>query len=412
MATERTRLADLAYPFMPADPERRGATVDAGPAWVLYRALAPDERADLIVWGRLPDSGSSLGAALRSAVAREVGLVRLRRRVTRPLHIAAVHRLRPHQLSRGLRGGLRAAIRSGALVELTSIAPGERVLDAVVGAAGGRLLGHEVYPGSGGSLIVRVALADGAPAVLRLARSGTPGDPARLGDTLEQLERIGVALAPRLLRRGETAGASWTLEQTLPGSRPTHLTWALAGQVAEALAALPHSNGGPLALLEDLDEIAARVASRAGRVQRLAIDLATAVSDLPAVLRHGDLWLENVLVDRGKLSGFVDWDAAHPAGVPGADLLQLVATEQRRRARRPLGTAFLSMPWRSEAFERSSAGYWRTVGIEPSPRLLELAGLGWWAVEIRWTLTRLPHRAADERWLEANVDPVIAAHDA
>jgi Ser/Thr protein kinase RdoA (MazF antagonist) len=397
---------------MPADPERRGATVEAGPAWVLDPALAADERADLIVWGRLPDSVSPLAAALRSAIARELGLVRLGRRVPQPLHIAAVHRLRPHQLSRGLRGALRAAIRSGALVELTSMAPGERVLDAVAVAAGCRLLSDEVYSGSGGTLIVRVALADAAQGVLRLARAGTPGDPAGLGNTLEQLERIGVALAPRLLRRGQTAEASWTLEQALPGGRPTRLSGALAGQVGDALAGLPRAAGGPLALAEDLDEIAASVTSRAVRVRRLGDDVATAVSDLPAVLRHGDMWLENILVDRGRLSGFVDWDAAHPAGVPGADLLQLVATEQRRRARRPLGAAFLSSPWRSEAFERVSAGYWRAVRIEPNARLLEMAGLAWWAVEIRWTLTRLPHRATDEQWLAANVDPVLAARDA
>jgi hypothetical protein len=81
---ERTLLADLAYPFMPADPGRRSATVEAGPAWVLDLILATDARADHIVWGRLPDSASPLGAALQSAVAREVGLIRLRRRVPRP----------------------------------------------------------------------------------------------------------------------------------------------------------------------------------------------------------------------------------------------------------------------------------------------------------------------------------------
>src|SRR5690242_2914273 len=114
------RLGDLTYPFMPADPERRGATIEAGPDWVLDPTRAWDERADVIVWGRLPDSNSSLAAAMRSAVAREVGLFRLHGRVPRTFRAAAVHRLRPHQLSRGPRGALRTAVRSGALVELSS----------------------------------------------------------------------------------------------------------------------------------------------------------------------------------------------------------------------------------------------------------------------------------------------------
>lgn len=408
MDAEGTLLADLAYPFMPADPKRHGATVEVGQDWRLDPSLAMASGADVIVLGRLPDSSSPLPAAALSALARELGLLRLRRRVPGGVRVAAVHRLRPHQLSRGLRGALRGAIRSGAIVELTSVTPGERVLDAVAATAQGRLVGSDVYAGSGGTLLVQVEAEGGRRAVLRLARAGSPGDPVGVAEALERLGRLQVSLAPRLLGRGDTCGASWTLEESLPGHRPARLSRALAEQVALALAGLPRAATAPRALVDDLEGIAVRATSRASRVRQLAARIAPAVADLPAVLRHGDLWLENLLVDRGRLTGFVDWDATHPAGMPGADLLQLVATEQRRRAHQALGQAFIGGPWRSEAFARSSAPYWRALGIGPSERQLEIVGLAWWAVEARWTLTRLPHRARDERWLEANIDPVLA----
>ena len=34
--------------------------------------------------------------------------------------------------------------------------------------------------------------------------------------------------------------------------------------------------------------------------------------------------------------------------------------------------------------------YWPATGIEPTPRAIELAGLGWWAAEVHGTLSRLP----------------------
>jgi aminoglycoside phosphotransferase (APT) family kinase protein len=130
---------------------------------------------------------------------------------------------------------------------------------------------------------------------------------------------------------------------------------------------------------------------------------------LPAVHRHGDLWSGNLLVDRGRLAGLVDWDAAHPLGVPGSDLVQLLATDARRRAHQPLGQAFVARPWRSTAFRKATAGYWTATGTAPEARLLDAAGLAWWATEVHHTLVRLPHRAADERWITTNVDAVLTA---
>ena len=73
------------------------------------------------------------------------------------------------------------------------------------------------------------------------------------------------------------------------------------------------------------------------------------------MLRHGDLGRQLLVGVEDGLSGLVDWDAAHPAAVPGADLLQLVATEFRR-GEHALGPAFLSRPWRLPSSRRLPAG--------------------------------------------------------
>ncbi len=175
------------------------------------------------------------------------------------------------------------------------------------------------------------------------------------------------------------------------------------------LATFARADAPPRAVETDLRGAAARVPSRAGAFTRLADDLAAETAGMPAILRHGDLWTGNLLVDGGMLTGIVDWDAADPTGLPGADLLQLVATDLRRREHRSLGAAFLARPWDATPFRAAAADYWPASGIEPTPRLIELTGIAWWAAEVHGTVARLPQRAADEGWLAANVDPVLAA---
>jgi Ser/Thr protein kinase RdoA (MazF antagonist) len=205
------------------------------------------------------------------------------------------------------------------------------------------------------------------------------------------------------------AGASWTAEQGLPGRRPARAAPGLVAQVASACARFPRSGGPPTAAVDDLLGAAALLPGRAVALRGLAADLAPRLAALPGILRHGDLWTGNLLVERGRLTGVVDWDAAHPAGVPGADLVQLLATDARMRAHRHLGPAFVARPWRSAAFRRATAAYWRALGLAPDARLLDAAAIAWWATEVHHTMVRLPHRAVDERWLGLNVDAVLAA---
>jgi aminoglycoside phosphotransferase (APT) family kinase protein len=183
----------------------------------------------------------------------------------------------------------------------------------------------------------------------------------------------------------------------------------LARQVADLCAAFPRDDRPPTAVATDLSAVSAALPDRATAIADLARAVSDPVQTLPSVLRHGDLWAGNLLVDRaGRLCGLVDWDAADPAAAPGADLLQLVATEFRRRTHRALGPAFLARPWRLPEFEDATVRYWPAIGVRPDDDLLRVVGIAWWAAEVRGTLTRLPHRAADERWTETNVDLVLA----
>jgi Phosphotransferase enzyme family len=398
----------LAYAFMPVEPERHGVAVQAPPDW-RFDPSTVDSYADVVVWGRTPEGSAPLASAARCAALREVSLHSIRRRLPARLQVVAFHRLPPRQLGMGrLRGSVRTALRGGALVELGSAKSGVRVLDAVAEAAGVSGLGRGFHAGAGGAMLVRGTLADSSGAVLRVARAGSAGDPSALADTLERLNRDRVPLIPHLHARGSTAGASWLAEAALPGRRPTHANGSLTRQVADLCASFPRSDRPPTATAADFAAITAALPDRAGAIGALSSDVSGAVQTLPSVLRHGDLWAGNLLVDRrGRLSGLVDWDAAHPAAVPGTDLLQLVATEFRRKAHRALGPAFLAHPWRLPEFGEFAARYWSAVGIRPDDDLLGIVGIAWWATEVHGTLARLPHRATDERWVETNVDRVL-----
>jgi hypothetical protein len=308
----------------------------------------------------------------------------------------------------GPRARVREVLRGGALVELSSLPAGARVLDAVMGAAGATSLDGAFIAGAGGAALVPVIARSGMRGMLRLAPTDTTGDPAPVADTLERLRVAGVTVAPRLEARGHDAGASWTVEHALPGRRPTELTPRLAEQIASACARFPTDDGPPTAPADDLARIATCMPDRSTALGVVPRAVENGLAGLPGILRHGDLWTGNVLVDRGTLSGLVDWDACHPAGAPGADILQLVAVEARRRARQSLGDAFLARPWRSSTFTSVAAAYWAACGLHPGPEALDALGAAWWATEVSGTLKRFPQRADDAQWLDANVDPVLA----
>jgi hypothetical protein len=379
--------AALAHAFLPAP----GATGDPG---------------EVLIWGRVRGGP---GTALRRAARREIDLRRLRAGLPAPLQVTGVHRLPAPSVRRGIRGRARAVVRAGLLVEIGPEPRCSRVIDAVAAAAGAERLDGPVHAGAGGTVVVLIRRAGGERGILRVGRAGAPGDPAPLGRTLEALAAAGAgATVPRLLGGGIAAGASWIVEEALPGRRPARLTAALVRDVARVCGRL-RSAAPPVALLDDLHGAAGVLDDHALALRRLARALEPRLRPLPAVVRHGDLWTGNLLVSRRHLTGIVDWDAAHQGGVPGADLVQLVGGDERRRRRRSLGAAVVDRAWTSRVRGPLAAEYWSELGLRPDDDVLDLAALAWWASEVHHTLLRFPERARDERWMEENVARVLAA---
>jgi hypothetical protein len=361
-----------------------------------------------LVWGRLANGSQH---PVRQAVERELDLRALRAALPQRLHVAAVHRLPAPGARAGVRGWACGTLRAGLVVEVAPPDAGPRILDAVAQVAGAERLERPVQAGAGGTVLVRARMASGVRGLLRVTRAGTSGDPAEQAETLERLANARVPLAPRPLGRGVVAGASWTAEKLLPGHRPRRVTPDLVHKAALACGRLPISDAVPTAPVDDLLGAAAALPSYAADLRRLADRVRSRLDDIPAVQRHGDLWAGNLLVDRGRLTGIVDWDAAHSSGVPGADLVQLVATDVRRRRRLPLGQAVLELPWRASTFTAATAEYWWALDIAPRRALLDVAGIAWWASEIHHTLVRFPQRRTDERWVAENVAAVLEGLD-
>jgi hypothetical protein len=128
-------------------------------------------------------------------------------------------------------------------------------------------------------------------------------------------------------------------------------------------------------------------------------------------MRHGDLWAGNLLVERGVLRGVVDWDAWHPAAVPGTDLLHLLAMQEAVRRGRSLGELWRERPWEWAAFRQLTGGYWRALGLAPNRDVREAVAWAWWANQVACSLARLPELAMDEQWLRRNVEVVLTAFE-
>lgn len=392
-------IGDLARLLLPVDGTE-ASVVEATERWRWEPAVIED--APVVVWGRTSlTSGAPAAVAARHALARERALVALRRpRAAAPRRVV-VHRLSPGGYSS--RG--RALLLGGAIVELTKgDRQPRRLLDAVAEAAGLQSALGALRSGAGGTAMVRGIRVDGTPVVLR-AEVGTAGREGVPRELLARLARAGV-LVPSPIASGRSDGVAWSVESALPGRMPARLSRRLLGEAIDALARFPGGLGARAAV-DDLQALRAALPDREGPLASAQGWASGVASTSPAVARHGDLWSGNLLVSRGHLSGIVDWDAAHDAGVPGADLLQLVVTSDRHRRGLCLGDAWLERPWQLPEWLSAVDGYWRATGVRPNRDLLDLAGISWWAAEIAGTLRRFPARAGDERWLAANVDPVL-----
>jgi hypothetical protein len=300
---------------------------------------------------------------------------------------------------------VRSWLLSGALVEAGPGAGTGRIIDHTAAAAGISEPVRTIRRSASGAALAFVRTSVGAPAVLRVAGAGWPGDPRR---GLEALRSLGDRpQVPKALDAGLVDGAAWTLETRLAGVRPTRLDRVTADAGSLFAASLPSASGPPRSFDRDLSRVADLLWDRADGVRVVAERAGTLARDVPGVMRHGDFWIGNLLVRAGALSGVVDWDNWAPDGAPGADILHLYGTDLALRSRRELGEIWIKRPWSSEEFRTFSATYWSSFDAAPTGEVLLLAAIAWWAAAIAGTLERVPTRSHDERWLVTNVDRVV-----
>jgi hypothetical protein len=324
------------------------------------------------------------------------------RRVPDGWRRVGVHRVGGHGVRAGNAAAFMARARSSALIELRprSGTAAPTVLDILAADAGATLTGAPRATTMGAVIVP--ATAHGVPAIVRIG----PGAAEEAG-ALRALAAANTNLpVPLLLSDGVTADVPWVVETRLPGSRPRQVTPAVIASASTFVAQLPRSSR-PTAWRADIDVVRTHAPEWSARLDAVAALLHAAAERVPGLLRHGDLWAGNLLVDRDDLRGVIDWDVWQPDGFPGTDLLHLLATAERHRRKASLGTVVLDQPWNATPFR--AAPLWSALDLRPEPDVLEAIGIAYWLGQVAGDLRRGEHAVTDRAWMASNVDAVLAS---
>jgi phosphotransferase family enzyme len=401
----------LAYLYRPADPSIETAIVEADDRWSLPER--PASEVDVLLWGRLPLNRRPSARSIGYASARELAIRRLRARPPSGFRIVDLHRLPPVRRPGAVRRHVRTVSLGGVFAELlrSDVFDGERptrVIDAVVEAAGSTRLQPRVRPSGDGSALVRLTLADGVRAELRVAKAGHPKDLARGYAALRALADAGVDLVPRPLGLGKTAGAAWSTETVVPGRHVLALTTALLDDVISFLATMPAGAPHCSAIEDHLTEVIDFFPEHAAALRDVIAASRRWCAGLRPILIHGDLWLNNIFTVDGRLSAVFDWDTWHPAGLPGTDLLTLLAADARSRGHGDVGDLLSSDFWRRPEVADAFGAYFRARG-EPVPDAAGQVAIatGWWASRMAGALHRGLRFIDDPAWVRRNMDDAL-----
>jgi len=342
-------------------------------------------------------AGSPLGRILGQGVRRELALAY---ETLRPRGSRVARRVVAGPLAGGVREDVRRFLGAG---WITSTVPAERTsLAEVLQLADAIPLGEPVC-GADGSVHLHV-VARGVPAILRIGRTGSPEDPGHAHLAMSALYPDN-PLVPRPIAMGETSDLRWTTEERLPGRRPDRIDGELVKAVTEFCAALPRA-GLEYSCDPAVPVLLEAVPGRAEDLLELTHRLTRVGRGLEPTSCHGDLWRGNCLVDPARhLCGVVDWDSYRPAGLPGSDLLHLIATDQRHRLRASMGTIFSTRPWDSDTFVTALRTWRPEVADDPEARCA--VGLDWWLHQVTADLRRNPQLADHGPWVERNVLAVL-----
>jgi hypothetical protein len=367
---------------------------------------------------RLARVGERLAIAGRVRLAVPTARARLRRagyRVERPAYWDIGQRLRLDGAPSTPPLRLVERLARRALVVGWKIAPAQTLLDAVATEAG-RATGAtfaEATPGvREGMLIVP---ADDA--ILRVAVGPARAEAATEREVLEALHaaRPDPVVAERVpwpVAHGRTGLADWLVERRLRGE---HVAPGLDGPLLSGcvdflvgLHAARRARPEQWSPVPDA-EIAARFVPPAAGVA--LVEIARSISDevavVPCGFAHGDFWSGNLLVETGRLTGVVDWDAAAAARPALLDLIHLRLVDAARPTALSWGAAVVErlLPWGRSGGDDVSAEYCRRIGFEPTAEQLRALAIAYWLHRVAYQLGHYADRSS--RWIAGNVELVL-----
>jgi peptidoglycan/xylan/chitin deacetylase (PgdA/CDA1 family) len=291
------------------------------------------------------------------------------------------------------------------------------LLDAVLAEAG-RAAGIEF---AGAPVSVRnggVLLAVSGDAVLRAAVGPGGRQIGAQAQALALLHAAGVdpLVAERVshpLATGRTGLADWSVESRLPGVPAERLSEPLLDDAVDFLVALHRAGtgepaAGPRAAAA---AVAAHVPAATAVLEDVGARLEEALAAVPVGFGHGDFFLGNLLVDGGRLSGVFDWDAGGPARAPLIDLLHLRHMAEHDVPDDDWGRSLVEhlLPWARAGGDAVARRYCERVGADPRPATLEALVLAYWLDRVAYQLRTHAHRLSQRRWLERNIDDVLAS---
>lgn len=255
--------------------------------------------------------------------------------------------------------------------------------------------------------ILRVAAGSSTPflenALGAVGAMTSPDVPDVVRDRLVQplaVDRLGPAL--------------YCLEPKVAGAHPRRMSARLWRDCHDFLVALHGSPGGggdtarfvQRELGDDLALLARHVDARGRRVlDLLRHELADRLGVVPLGWEHGDFWLQNLLIQEGRLAAVLDWDTAAPASLAMLDLMDLTALSSWRRSALTPGPRCIAVLWplARAGGDRRMHEYAEATGTPRDPRTLEALARAYWVRRVARDLRDYPDRQVRRRWMAENV---------
>lgn len=219
---------------------------------------------------------------------------------------------------------------------------------------------------------------------------------------------------PWLIAAGRSGLADWSFERRLPGARlRPPVRGRLLNECLDFLVALHPACASPPRrgiFLEQAEAVAACARGEAGRAHALAERLESLFAEVPRGFMHGDFFHGNLLVEKDRLAGVADWDAAGPARLPVVDLLHF-RHSMRQRAHVDWGPALVRelLPWARDGGDDFLRTYCSRLGVETDGKLLEALVLAYWLDYVSYRLQTHAYQAFEPHWVERNVSFVLDA---